>query len=179
MANLKDRIIRAAKLDVTLYEEVEADKTALGQAMGVVVLSSVAAGIGSAQYGGVSGIVMGAIGALIAWYVWAYITYFIGAKLLPEATTEADIGQLLRTTGFSSSPGLIRLLGVIPGLGGLVFLVASVWMLAAMVVAVRQALDYSGTGRAVGVCVIGWVVQVLIFLFLFHLMGGLRAGIEV
>ena len=154
MANLKDRIIRAAKLDVALYEEVEADKQALGPAMGVVVLSSLAAGIGSVQHGGVAGIVIGAIGALIAWYVWAYLTYVIGTKILPEATTEADIGQLLRTTGFSSSPGLIRLLGVIPGLAGVVFFVASVWMLVAMVIAVRQALDYSGTGRAVGVCVI-------------------------
>lgn len=179
MANLKDRIVRAAKLDVTLYEEVEADKAALGQAMGVVVLSSVAAGIGSVQHGGAAGIIIGAIGALIAWYVWAYITYVIGTKILPEATTAADIGQLLRATGFSSSPGLIRLLGVIPGLGGIIFLVASVWMLVAMVIAVRQALDYSGTGRAVVVCVIGWVVQALILLFLFYLMGGLRAGIEV
>ena len=179
MANLKDRIIRAAKLDVTLYEEVEADKQALGQAMGVVVLSSLAAGIGSVQHGGVAGIVIGAIGALIAWYVWAYLTYVIGTKILPEATTEADIGQLLRTTGFSSSPGLIRLLGVIPGLAGVVFFVASVWMLVAMVIAVRQALDYSGMGRAVGVCVIGWVVQALILLFLFYLMAGLRAGVQI
>lgn len=179
MANLKDRIIRATKLDVTLYEEVEADKEALRQAMGVVVLSSVAAGIGSVQHGGAAGIIMGAIGALIAWYVWAYITYIIGTKILPEATTEADVGQLLRTTGFSSAPGLIRLLGVIPGLAGVVFLVASVWMLIAMVIAVRQALDYSGTGRAVVVCVIGWVVQALILLFLFYLMGGPRAGIDV
>ena len=52
MASLVDRMIRAAKLDSHLYEEVEADTGAMGQAMLVVVLSSIAAGIGSAAYGG-------------------------------------------------------------------------------------------------------------------------------
>jgi len=173
MASFTDRIIRAAKLDVNVYEEVEADRGALGQAMGVVVLSSIAAGIGSFERAGVGGIITGTIAALIAWYVWAYITYFVGTRFLPEQQTQADHGELLRTIGFSSSPGLIRVLGIIPGLAGVVFFVASVWMLIAMVIAVRQALDYQSTLRAVGVCVIGWVVQILILGLLFAVLGGL------
>ena len=173
MASFTDRIIRAAKLDVNVYEEVEADRGALGQAMGVVVLSSIAAGIGSFERAGVGGIITGTIAALIAWYVWAYITYFVGTRFLPERQTKADHGELLRTIGFSSSPGLIRVLGIIPGLAGVVFFVASVWMLIAMVIAVRQALDYQSTLRAVGVCVIGWVVQILILVLLFAILGGL------
>jgi len=177
MASFTDRIIRAAKLDVNLYEEVEADRGALGQAMGVVVLSSIAAGIGSFERAGFSGIITGTIGALIAWYVWAYITYFVGTRFLPEPQTQADQGELLRTIGFSSSPGLVRVLGIIPGLAAVVFFVASVWMLIAMVIAVRQALDYQSTLRAVGVCVIGWVVQMLILSLLFAILGGAgRAG---
>jgi len=177
MADLKNRIMRAAKLDVSLYEEVEADKDALGQAMTVVVLSSLAAGVGASQ-GGLAGIVLGIIAALVGWYAWAYVTYLIGTKLLPEPQTEADLGQLLRTTGFSSAPGLIRVLGIIPGPTGVVFLVASIWMLVAMVIAVRQALDYSNTFRAVGVCLIGWVVQVLIIVLFFYLLGEPTMGIE-
>ena len=161
MASIQDRMIRAAKLDVQLYEEVEADQTALGQAMGVVVLSAVAAGIGSAN-GGLLGIVIGTIGALIGWYIWAFLTYFIGTKFLPEPQTSADYGELLRTIGFSSAPGLIRVFGIIPGLTALVFSVAGIWMLIAMVIAVRQALDYTSTWRAIGVCVIGWVIQAAI-----------------
>ena len=172
MSTFKDRIIRAAKLDVHLYEEVEADKGAMGQAMGVVVLSSIAAGVGSIARGGISGILIGTIIALIGWYVWAYLTYFIGTKLLPEPQTKADHGELLRTIGFSSSPGLIRVLGIIPGLTWVVFLVASVWMLVAMVIAVRQALDYKSTLRAVGVCVIGWIIQVVILALIFAILGG-------
>ena len=172
MTGFKNRIIRAAKLDVSLYEEVEADKGALGQAMGVVVLSSIAAGLGSIGRAGLGGILIGTVTALIGWYVWAYLTYFIGTKLLPEPQTKADHGELLRTIGFSSSPGLIRVLGIIPGLAGVVFLVASIWMLIAMVIAVRQALDYRSTLRAAGVCVIGWIIQSLIFVLLFSILGG-------
>jgi hypothetical protein len=171
MASFTERIVRAAKLDVALYEEVEADTNALGQAMGVVVLSSIAAGLGSITQGGVEGLILITISALIGWYVWAYLTYFIGAKLLPESQTHTNHGELLRTIGFASSPGLIRVVGLIPGLTGIVFLIASIWMLVTMVVAVRQALDYASTLRAVGVCVIGWVIQALVLALLFAIVG--------
>ncbi len=166
------RMLRAAKLDVPLYEEVEADQSAMPQAMGVVVLSSLAAGVGSVANLGLGGILLGSLAALGSWYIWAWLTYFIGTRFLAEAQTEADLGQLLRTTGFSSSPGLIRVLGIIPGLGPIVFVVAAIWMLVTMVIAVRQALDYTSTLRALGVCVIGWIVQTLILVVLFALLGG-------
>ena len=173
MANCSNRIIRAAKLDVALYEEVEADRSASGQAMGVVVLSSIAAGIGSRSTAGLFGMLIGVVVALVGWYIWAYLTYFIGTKLLPEPQTKADHGELLRTIGFSSSPGLIRVLGIIPVLRSIVFPIAAIWMLVAMVIAVRQALDYNSTLRAIGVCVIGWIVQIVMFVLLFSVLGGL------
>ena len=176
MSDFGQRIIRAAKLDVGLYEEVEADKSAMGQAMGVVVLSSIAAGIGSGLQAGLLRMLMSVLVALLGWYIWAYLTYFIGAKLLPEPQTEADHGQLLRTIGFSSSPGLIRVLGIIGVIQGVVFLIAGVWMLVAMVIAVRQALDYHSTLRAVGVCLIGWVVQIVMIGLLVFVFGGGQAG---
>ncbi len=172
MNTFMDRMVRAAKLDVHLYEEVEADKNTMRQAMVVVVLSSLAAGVGSISTIGFGGIIFGTVAALGGWYIWAYLTYFIGTKFLPEPQTEADLGQLLRTTGFSSSPGLIRVLGIIPGLGSVVFAVASIWMLVAMVIAVRQALDYTATWRAVAVCVIGWIIHTVILMLLFSLLGG-------
>ena len=166
-----ERMIRAAKLDVNLYEEVEADKTAMKQAMGVVVLSSLAAGIGSMSMGG-GNLVLGTVAALVGWYIWAYLTYFIGTKFLPEAQTKADHGELLRTVGFSSAPGLIRVLGIIPMFTQLVFMVAGIWMLIAMVIAVRQALDYKSTPRAIGVCIIGWIFQAILLVFLFSFVKG-------
>ena len=171
MSSIQDRMIRAAKLDVDLYEEVEADQGAMGQAIAVVVLSGVAAGIGNAASSGLPGIVTGTIGAIVGWYVWAFLTYFIGTKFLAEPQTRADHQELLRTIGFASAPGLIRVLGIIPGLTDPVFLVAGIWMLIAMVIAVRQALDYQSTWRAIGVCLIGWVIQGVILAFAISIFG--------
>ncbi len=171
MPGIQERMIRAAKLDAQLYEEVEADRGAMGQATAVVILAAVAAGIGSMAQGGVGGILTLTVAALVSWYVWAFLTYLIGTRLLPEPATRADLGELLRTIGFSSSPGLIRLLGIIPGLTEIVFTVAGVWMLIAMVIAVRQALDYTSTLRAVGVCLIGWIVQAILLGIVLSMLG--------
>ncbi len=162
MSTFAERMIGAAKLDVPTYEEVEADTTATTQAMAVVLLSSIAQGIGFLTLGGGSGFVFGAIGALLGWIIWAFLVYIIGTKVLPEPQTRSDLGELLRTTGFAASPGLLRVLGVIPVLGGIIMPAVTIWMLIAMIIAVRQALDYKSTGRAVGVCLIGWVISVLI-----------------
>lgn len=171
MASIWDRMFRAAKLDVQLYEEVEADIGATTQATIVVVLAALAAGIGSLGSGGISGLFTGTVIALIGWLVWAFLTYFIGTRLLPEPQTNADYGQLLRTIGFASAPGVVRVLGIVPGLAPFLFLIGGIWMLVAMVVAVRQALDYQSTGRAVGVCLIGWLVQVVILILAGPLIG--------
>ena len=105
--------------------------------------------------------------ALISWFVWAYLVYFIGVKFFPEPTTEADHGQLLRTIGFSSAPGLIRVFGIIPNLMNIAFIAAAIWMLVAMIIAVRQALDYTSTRRAVGVVVTAFLIQsVVLFMML-------------
>ena len=166
MANqLTSRMLRAAQLDVSLYEEVEADRGATLQALLVVVLSSMAAGlgaIGDLPGFGVLGLSIATLAALVGWVVWALLTYFIGTKLLPGPDTKADVGELLRTTGFSSAPGVIRVLGLVPVVGRLFFYAAAVWMLVAMVVAVRQALDYRSTPRALAVCILGWIVSLAI-----------------
>ncbi|MCS6805292.1 MAG: hypothetical protein RMM98_14845 [Acidobacteriota bacterium] len=173
MSNLQQRMIRAARLDVSLYEEVERDPMAMGQAMTVVILSSVAAGIGSISTLGVKGLVLGTIAGLVGWFIWAYLTYYIGTRWFAEPQTRATHGELLRTIGFASAPGVIRVLGVIPVLGWIASLVGSILMLIAMVVAVRQALDYSTTGRAVVVCLIGWIAYMVIGWLAVSIFGGL------
>ena len=165
-----DRIIRACKLDITLYEEVEADKSATFQAALVVVLSSLAAGVGAISLGSYN-FIMPAILSLVSWYIWAYLIYLIGAKLFPEENTKADHGELLRTIGFSSAPGLIRVFGFTPELMTITFIGGGIWMLVAMIIAVRQALDYQSTWRAVGVVVIGFLVQAFVLISLLKIFG--------
>lgn len=173
MTSFVERMVRASVLDAAVYEEVEADSRATWQAVGVVVLSSLAAGLGRGARGGLGVIVFETLVVLISWYVWAYLAYFIGTTLLAEPNTQANHGELLRTLGFSSAPGILRLLGLIPGLTLVVFGLVSVWMLAAMVVAVRQALDYRSTVRALLVCAIGWLcILVLVMLLVSPLDAG-------
>ena len=165
-----DRIIRACKLDITLYEEVEADKSATFQAALVVVLSSLAAGVGAISLGSYN-FIMPAILSLISWYIWAYLIYLIGAKLFPEPTTKSDHGELLRTIGFSSAPGLVRVFGFTPELMSITFIGSGIWMLIAMIIAVRQALDYQSTWRAIGVVVIGFLVQAIVLVMILRIFG--------
>lgn len=131
-----------------------------------------AGGFGSIYRFGVSGIFTGFIMSLIAWLVWAYLIYLIGTKILPEPSTQADLGQVLRTTGFASSPGILSFTGMVPLLGNFVVLVITIWMLVGMIVATKQALDYTGTVRAMLVCVIGWIIYWLVILLFFIVFGG-------
>jgi hypothetical protein len=171
MTTFGQRMVRAAKLDAAVYEEVEADVGATGQAMAVVALAALAAGF--AMRGGVRALLITTIASVFGWAVWALLIYWIGARWLPEAETRADWSQLLRTLGFASAPGILRVGGIIPGLQGPLFLVTALWVLVATVVAVRQALDYRSTGRALAVCLLGWIVQWLLIVAVVRL---LRAG---
>jgi hypothetical protein len=161
MMTFFSRIAGAALLNAATYEEIEADRTATMQAMAVVALSSIAAGIGAV---GVTGVRLTALGgisvlAFVVWAVWAMLTLQIGTRIFPTPGTEADMGQLLRTIGFATAPGILRVAGVIPGTTTVVFVLTAVWMLMAMIVAIRQALDYTSTARAFAVCALGWALS--------------------
>ncbi len=159
-----NRIYRAIKIDIELYEEVEKDKKATIQAGAVVVLSSLAAGVGALQIG-MSNFLLAPALSLLSWYVWAYVIYFVGVKLFGGTKTKSSHGELLRTIGFSSAPGLIRIFGVTPDLMTVTFIGSAFWMLACMVVAVKSALDYESLWKAFWVVVVAWLFQAF-FLFL-------------
>jgi hypothetical protein len=156
------RLIGALAVDPVTYEEVEADRSATWQALLVVVMSSAAAGIGAFGWGNASvrGVLFISGLALLSWATWALITFEIGTRLMPESGTRADVGQLMRTIGFSAAPGILRIFGIVPGATLPAFAITAVWMLVAMVVAVRQALDYQSTLRAVAVCALGWALSI-------------------
>ena len=156
------RMIGAAKLDVDTFEEVEADTSATKQAMLVVVIVAVATGIGLVATGGLSGVILGIVVGLGGWAAWAWITFYIGTKLLPTADTHADWGQLARTLGFAQSPGVFKVVGLVPGVGLVIFALAAIWQLVAMIIAIRQALDYTSTWRAIGVALIGFIPYAIV-----------------
>ena len=166
MATFIDRMIGAAIFDRRTYEEIEADRGATVQALGVVLLASLGAGLGwvGVEPERLWAIAVLTLVAIAGWITWALLTYAIGTRWFPEPQTRADPGELLRTLGFAQSPGVLRAFGLIAGLGPLVSGVTAVWTLATMVVAVRQALDYTSTLRALAVCATGWVLALGMFL---------------
>ena len=154
------RVIGAARLDIAVVEEIEADRHAPGQALLVVVLSSVAAGIGLGSDVYDAPVLTLVVLALLMWVFWAALTYAIGVYLMPEPQTETDVAELMRTIDFAAAPGMLRVLGFLPIVGRTLYGLATAWMLVAMVIAVRQALDYRSTSRALVICVIAGVVAV-------------------
>ena len=161
-----NRMIRAAKLDVSLYEEVEHEPRATAEAMAVVVLVALATGIGSLAAGGGSGIFILVFWGVIGWALWASVTFVLGTTLFRTPETNATWGQLARTLGFAQSPGMLRIFAFIPIIGNIVLVVTFAWQLMAMVIAVRQALDYSSTWRAVGVLVAGFIPYAIVLYIL-------------
>jgi len=148
------RIIGAALLDGGVYEGIEADRRSIGQAFVVVLLSSLAAGVGAAGWRGPEPAVLAlvAIIALTSWVAWAYLVFQIGGRLLATSDTRTTPAELMRTIGFAAAPGLLQVLAVLPRITVPVFVVAWLWTFTATVVAVRHALDYTSTARAIVVC---------------------------
>lgn len=158
---LVNRMIGAAKLDVATYEEVERDPAATSQALIVVVLAGVAAGIGSIREDGITGLIGGAIIGIIAWAVFSYLVYVVGTKLLATATTQADTAQVMRALGFAYSIQILAFVGFIPVLGPIVAFIVAIWALVASVVAIRQALEMS-TGRAIATAIIACIPMLIV-----------------
>lgn len=159
--SMTERMIGAAKLEVPVYEEVEADVAATGQAAGVVALAAIASAIGNLGLGGRS--MIGAlVVSIVGWLIWAGITYLIGEKLFGGTATW---GELLRTIGFAQAPGVLLVLGIIPVIGWLVRFLVGIWVLIAGIIAIRQALDF-GTGKAVATAFLGWIVMVILSVLL-------------
>lgn len=165
------RIIGATLLNVKVYEEIEADKSATLQAMGVVVLSALGTGIALFSLIGISGFIVGIGSSLIGWALLAWITYMVGTRLFPTPETRADWGELARTLGFAQSPGILRVLGVVPIIGPIIFSIASLWVIVTTIIAIRQALDYTSTWRAIAVALVSLVPYALIMTIVTSLIG--------
>ena len=166
MASLTERMTGAMKADVKTFQEIEADPTAIGQAVTVIIIAGVASLIGNVFRIGIGGGIMTLIANLIGYALWTLLVVLIGTKLMPEPATKADFNEAFRVIGFSASPGVANVLAIIPFLGPVISFVVWIWMVVVGVVAVREVLDYTSTARAVIVCLIAavicWVVSVLI-----------------
>jgi hypothetical protein len=176
MASLQERVIGAMRLQPATFEEVEHDQSATSQAATVVVAVAVAGIIGSIFYMTLAGAILAIVSQLVGWLIGSFVVLLVGTKLFPGKNTQADLGQMLRTMGFAQSAGLFNVLGIVPFFGWLIRFAVAIWMLVAMVIAVRQALDYDDTMKAVIVCLVAWVIMFLVT-FMAGLFGLGAAGL--
>ena len=158
--NYFQRLQKAIFLDVAFYEEVEQDKKFTDQAMMTVALVSVVQGFMIAGFAPIA-LVQGILGSLIRFIIWAFFIAFVGTRILPEPETESNTGELIRTLGFAYAPGLLVVLKVVPFISNFVDPVVTILQLAAMTIAVRQALDFNSTVRAVGVCIVAFILMIV------------------
>jgi len=166
MASFAERMTGAMKADVHTFEEIEADQTALPQAVAVIVIAGIASLIGNSWRLGLFLGFMSLIISLCGYALWSLLVVLIGTKVMPEPTTKADFNEGFRVIGFTAAPGVFNVLAIIPFLGPVISFVIWIWMVVVGVVAVRQVLDYSNTGRAIIVCLIAavvcWIVTTVI-----------------
>ncbi|MBN1375223.1 MAG: YIP1 family protein [Dehalococcoidia bacterium] len=181
------RILRAAKLDSQLYEEVEADGSATGQALLVVVLVSIAGGIGhgiaalmkgsgESMIAFISALAWGVLGSLILWFIFSLLCFWLGTSLFKGPDTKSSLGELLRTLGFAYSPGLLNVFSFIPFIGAFIPFATFIWTIIAGVIAVRQACDFS-TGKAVGTVIVASIIPIIIMVLLALLTAGALAAL--
>jgi hypothetical protein len=168
MASLAERMAGAMKADVKTFQEIESDPTAIGQAVTVIVIAGLASLIGNIWRLGAFAGFMALVANLIGYALWTVLVVLIGTKAMPEPTTKADFNEAFRVIGFTASPGVFNVLAIIPFLGPIVSFVVWIWMIVLGVVAVRQVLDYSNTGRAIIVCLLAavacWIVVTMLLL---------------
>jgi hypothetical protein len=156
-----NRFLGAALLDVKLYQEVAAEPRFLNQAWITVLIYAMLAAWGSFGRAGAVGSNIGMITAVIGWYVWAFSTYFCATRWFRETSAEVERGDrktVIRVMGFACAPGAIRILGLLPGMGILVFVGATIWMIVAATIALKVAFNFESTARAAGACIIGWII---------------------
>ena len=156
------RAIRAAQLDNDTYEAIEHDPAATREAAIIVVVTSLLAGVGAGLTSGVYGLLLVVVAGIVGWAAYAFLTYFIGTRLLAGPETRASWSELARTLGYANAPRALLVVGAVPVLGAIAGVVVLVWVLMTTVVALRAALDFS-TGRAIGTALLGWIIQGIVF----------------
>lgn len=173
MQTLIVRMFRAAKIDTSLYEEVKSDTTANGQAFLVVIMASLATGVGV----GIAGVFKWAgewsiwlllvivVSSIISWVFLSFLTYLVGVRLLKRGQTPVAFKMILRTIGFSASPLLLGFFLFIPIAGACLWFAGLVWALIAGVIAIKETIGLSTT-RALICCFISWCACLLTGIFL-------------
>lgn len=179
------RMMGAAMFNADTYEEIEADPGAIGQAIGVVILVTLCGMVGGligGLLGGaglvaiVLGLVAGLVFGIVRWAIWVSVLALVGGMMLRTSNTQTSWAEIGRVVGFAYTPGVLSIFSFVPFIGWLFPVVAFVWTLAAVTMAVRQALDFESTGRAILVVLIAAVIGFIPWIIVVGIQGLVLAG---
>ncbi len=170
--SLVGRMAGVARLQPEVYRRILSDPSADRQALLVVILSGLCAGLGILDQVGPEGVLIGTLLLVVLWYFLAWFVRWLGPKFFsePEMTIPGQ-KALLRVLGFVNAPGILRILAVFLNIAPVIYVIVITWILASTVLAVRLAFGYEKIWHAVVVTLLGWFAQVLIMQALF-VMGG-------
>lgn len=148
-------------LDALTFEEIEGHRDATMQSVLTVMLVCLAGGfaIAGLQAAGPADFLVGVAMVLGVWLVWVTVITALGTITFAEPQTKSNLRELLRTLGFAAAPGVFLIFASMRAAAPFVVVLVSVWMIAAAVLGLRQALDYRSTPRAIAVCALGLVVS--------------------
>ena len=156
-----DRMLGAALLETETYEEAALASSVWMQAALVVVITSVAAGIGNLG-GGLTGFVVAFLGGLLGWGFCAFGSYWTAIKKFGIPRTETALAATVRGLGFASTPRLFLVFTFIPTIGFLIGLAVHTWTLITIGFAVKPALDLD-TRPSIMVALAGWLPMLVVW----------------
>ena len=157
MQALFQRMLRAARMDAQLFEEIVSDPTLQGQSVWVVAIFAMATAFGTFTLISGTAVNIGLLTTMIGWYIWAFSVFYIGTRILKGDSAPPDRKTIMRVMAFACAPGIFRLLGLIPKTTTLVFIVTSLWMLATAVFGLKKVFPQRSTFKISVVTVVTWI----------------------
>lgn len=153
------RMLRAAKLEKSLYKDVSSKSSFGKEAVYIVAIAGLANGLGvAAKTERAGSIITGVVLTILAYYLWSWLISFVGNKVFGA---RAEYDSVRRAIGYAHAPYTLTFFSFLPFVGGLLDVVGGIWLLVAGVAATRHSLNV-GTGKAVVVAFIAWVLVSLI-----------------
>jgi len=138
--SLMDRLLGAALLEAEVYQEVALVPTTRRHIALIVIISAIAAGLGSLG-GGIVGFLAAASVGLAGWGLYVFVSYWMATERFGVGRSHANWGATWRALGLASSPRVFLIFAFVPEVGLLVGLAVHAWVLITTVFAVRVTLD--------------------------------------
>lgn len=155
--DISSRAISAALLDRRTFRDISEDTFASAQVYALVGAAAIASAIGSIDEPGEA--VSNAVLVVAGWAIYAHVAWFMRTFLFDSVYAEAGRQEMLRVVGISYGPALLRVFAIVPGIGGVIWLASTIWLLVAIAVGLKTTLAFENYWPAAGILVAGIILN--------------------